>query len=253
VQGDFVAGQADDALHQTGAILRRIKHSNFATLRISPLREVPGRERNFEVVGEFINENEFAFEDGGAHRAGWNPVPIGNGGFERKDDCGDEGERFDPLAEKITKRGGEACFHGVVYSCECECECSERHKFPGIGARFGGEKEPAEAGCPATVGLGDAAGLSQRTPPSISSRGAWVWPCMITSQLSGGCSGGTWTRWKRTPLRTRSSVNGHSGWASLLPRNDADGPPQLFKLGQDLEVTDVAEMPDFIGRRQMVE
>src|SRR2546423_15403371 len=59
---DGVARQTDDSFHQPGAIDWRIKNDHVTANWIGPGGKMQGGERDFQVVGEFIYENQFALE-----------------------------------------------------------------------------------------------------------------------------------------------------------------------------------------------
>ena len=88
-QFDGVALQTDDTLDQTFAIVRGVKDDHITAMRIVPLCQVPGGERDFEIVSELVDEDAVAFDNGGLHGAGGNIVPIGE---RRADGEHNEGE-----------------------------------------------------------------------------------------------------------------------------------------------------------------
>jgi hypothetical protein len=79
-------------------------------------------------------------------------------------------------------------------------------------------------------------GLRNRTPPTVSSRGTWVWPCRNTSQSVGGlrAGGGMCCRRNRVPFLVRSTVSGHSKLLSQLPRTRVTGGPISFNSSKML-------------------
>ena len=92
-----VAGQADDAFDEAGAVLGRIKDRDVAALGVGPLGEVEGGEGDFEVVGEFVHEDAVADEDGGFHGTGGDVVPIREGGADGEEDDSEDEEGTDFL------------------------------------------------------------------------------------------------------------------------------------------------------------
>src|SRR5437762_8385358 len=59
-QLDGVARQTDDSFHQPGPIDWRIKNDDVAANGVGPGGNMQGGERDFQVVGEFVYENQLA-------------------------------------------------------------------------------------------------------------------------------------------------------------------------------------------------
>src|SRR4051812_36358509 len=97
-QLDGVAGQTDDAFHQAGAINRRIEYDDVTANWIAPRGQMHSRERDLQVVGEFVYQNQFALEDRWFHRTGRHPVPVRDGRLEWGSDKGHQNEGTQPFA-----------------------------------------------------------------------------------------------------------------------------------------------------------
>ena len=78
-QFNLVAGKPNDALDEAFAISGGEKDDDVAALRIAPFGDVPGCEGNLEIVGELVDEDAVALDDGWVHGAAWDVVPIGDG------------------------------------------------------------------------------------------------------------------------------------------------------------------------------
>src|SRR5207248_1401331 len=95
---DSIARQTDDSFHQPGPIDRRIEYDDVAANGIGPGGKMQCGERDLQVVGELVYENQFTLEDRRFHRTGGHPVPVRDGRLKRGCDEEDQRERTKPVA-----------------------------------------------------------------------------------------------------------------------------------------------------------
>ena len=156
VEFDHVAREADDAFHETGAVVGGETHDDIAARGIGPAGEARRGERHAEIVGEFVDEDDVAAEDRGLHGAGRDVVDVGEGGFGARDEEKREGERADPVAPEDSgtgfgvhrrrlRRGGSE---------------AEADWMGGAGGGPGGEEKLAKARARATL-----TGTPMNAPP----------------------------------------------------------------------------------------
>jgi len=96
-----IARAADDPFDKACSIFWRKEDHDLSIGGLPPLGEAHEGERHFEVVGEFVNRDEVAFEDGGFHGAARNPVPISDGRFDWGDDRESGKERSQPFVPDV--------------------------------------------------------------------------------------------------------------------------------------------------------
>ena len=75
---------------------------------VGPEGDAGERERQAEIVGELVDEDDVALEDRGLHRAGGDDVDVGEGGLGRGDEEQRNGERPDPFAPEVAGHAAEA-------------------------------------------------------------------------------------------------------------------------------------------------
>jgi hypothetical protein len=107
-QLDGVAGEGDDAFDEAGAVLGGETDDDVAAGGVGPAGEAGEGEGHAQVVGEFVDDDDVAGQDGRLHRSGGDVVDVGEGGLGGGDEEKRQGERADPVAPEIDGETAEA-------------------------------------------------------------------------------------------------------------------------------------------------
>src|SRR5262249_14381476 len=113
---------AHHAFDQSFAVMRRKEHYNVTALRIVPFGDVPGCERDLEVVRQLIHIDAVTFHYRRFHRTGRHVAPVRQRGPEREYHQAKDQERADLLLPpKSGLRAESTGIHLVLTTGEGGC------------------------------------------------------------------------------------------------------------------------------------
>ena len=110
---DGVAGHADDAFDQALAIVRGIKHDDFAAFRVVPLGDLEGCDGDCQIICGFVYINAVPLKTRWFHRPGGHIVPISERRADREKNQRQDDQGADLFFPEFLGAGTESSsFHG---------------------------------------------------------------------------------------------------------------------------------------------
>lgn len=81
-QFDHIARQTNHAFNQPRPIFGRVKHHNVTALGVRPRGQMPGGERNLQVIRQFVDEDPIPFKNRWLHGTRRHVIPVGKRGAD---------------------------------------------------------------------------------------------------------------------------------------------------------------------------
>ena len=78
-----VPWEPDNPFYQSFSIFRRIKNNDITPFWMTPFGQMPRSIGNFQIVGQFVDEDTIPLKNCWLHRSGRHDIPVRNGRFKR--------------------------------------------------------------------------------------------------------------------------------------------------------------------------